>query len=64
MKIITINLPKKYLDAIQVLTDLKIYASRSGAIREALLRFLRKEREFSEILDNKSFKILIRSGSR
>ncbi|MHA2474883.1 MAG: ribbon-helix-helix domain-containing protein [Promethearchaeota archaeon] len=33
MKIITINLPEKYLQAIQILNDMNIYPSRSEAIR-------------------------------
>ncbi|MHA2288597.1 MAG: ribbon-helix-helix domain-containing protein, partial [Promethearchaeota archaeon] len=39
MKIITINLPEKYLEAIQTLNDLGIYPSRSEAIRTALSEF-------------------------
>ena len=43
MKIITINLPEKYLEAIQTLNDLGIYPSRSEAIRTALSEFLDEE---------------------
>lgn len=50
MKIITINLPEQYLAGIQVLTDLKIYPSRSETIRIALKEFISKERKFSEDL--------------
>jgi Arc/MetJ-type ribon-helix-helix transcriptional regulator len=38
MKIITINLPEKYLQAIQILNDMNIYPSRSEAIRMTILR--------------------------
>ncbi len=61
IKIITINLPIRYLEAIQVLTDLRQYPSRSEAIREALRDFLKKELIFFDKLEEKSFKILIRS---
>lgn len=64
MKIITINLPQKYSDAIQTLQDLRIYPSRSEAIREALRRFLRKEFVFMEEIDDDSFSMLMRSGSQ
>ncbi len=61
MKIITINLPEKYLQAIQVLNDMGIYPSRSEAIRIALGDFLSKELKMYNDLDDESFKILIRS---
>ena len=61
MKIITINLPEKYLQAIQVLNDMGIYASRSEAIRIALGDFLSKELKMYNDLEEESFKILIRS---
>ena len=62
MKIITINLPEQYLEAIQVLNDLKIYPSRSEAIREALRRFLEKELVFFNELERNFFKMLIKNG--
>ncbi|MFX0082114.1 MAG: ribbon-helix-helix domain-containing protein [Candidatus Hodarchaeota archaeon] len=61
MKIITINLPEKYLQAIQILNDMGIYPSRSEAIRIALHDFLSKELKMFEDLEDESFKILIRS---
>ena len=61
MKIITINLPEKYLDAIQILNDMNLYPSRSEAIRTALSNFLSKELKMYNDLDDESFKILIRS---
>ena len=62
MRIITINLPEKYLDALQVLQDLHLYPSRSEAIRECLREFLYKEKEFMNTISKESFKMLIRSG--
>lgn len=61
MKIITINLPEKYLAAIQVLNEGGVYPSRSEAIRVALYQFLSKEFKMYKDLDPESFKILIRS---
>ena len=63
MKIITINLPERYLQAIQVLNDLGIYPSRSEAIRIALRDFLSNELKMYQDLDEDSFKILIRSSA-
>ena len=62
MKIITINLPEKYLDAIQTLNDLGIYPSRSEAIRNALSQFLDDELEMFNNLQEDTFKMLIRSN--
>ncbi|MHA2281922.1 MAG: ribbon-helix-helix domain-containing protein [Promethearchaeota archaeon] len=61
MKIITINLPEKYLQAIQILNDMGILPSRSEAIRMALHDFLAKELKMYNDLDDDSFKMLIRS---
>ena len=61
MKIITINLPEKYLQAIQILNDMGVYPSRSEAIRIALNEFLAKELKMYQDLDDHSFKMLIRS---
>ncbi|MFX1470329.1 MAG: ribbon-helix-helix domain-containing protein [Promethearchaeota archaeon] len=61
MKIITINLPEKYLEAIQILNDMGVYPSRSEAIRIALEDFLTKELKMYKDLDDESFKMLIRS---
>ena len=63
MKIITINLPEKYLDAIQTLNDLGIYPSRSEAIRIALHDFLSNELKMYKDLEDDSFKMLMRSKS-
>ena len=62
MKIITINLPEKYLEAIQVLNDLGIYPSRSEAIRTALRDFLGDELKMFNNLETNTFKKIIRSG--
>ncbi|MHA1689116.1 MAG: ribbon-helix-helix domain-containing protein [Promethearchaeota archaeon] len=59
MKIITINLPEKYLDAIQILNDLGIYTSRSEAIRAALENFLKEELKMDSDLNAESFKTLM-----
>ena len=58
MKIITINLPEKYLSAIQTLNDLGIYPSRSEAIRVALRDFLTDELKMDQDLGEESFKEL------
>jgi Arc/MetJ-type ribon-helix-helix transcriptional regulator len=63
MKIITINLPEKYLAAIQILQDLGIYPSRSEAIRIALHNFLSDELKMYQDLDEESFKMLVRSSN-
>jgi len=62
MKIITINLPEKYLDAIKILNEAKAYPSRSEAIRSALRDFLPKELKMYNDLDEDHFKMLVRSG--
>ncbi|MBN1803052.1 MAG: ribbon-helix-helix protein, CopG family [Candidatus Lokiarchaeota archaeon] len=59
MKIITINLPEKYLNAIQILNDLGIYPSRSEAIRIALDKFLTKELKMDKDLDEENFRALM-----
>jgi antitoxin ParD1/3/4 len=59
MRIITINLPEKYLDAIQVLNDLGLYPSRSEAIRCALGDFLKEDIDFFLDLDVDNFEGLI-----
>jgi Arc/MetJ-type ribon-helix-helix transcriptional regulator len=61
MKIITINLPEKYLQAIKILNDNGAYPSRSEAIRIALHDFLAKELKMYHDLDDDSFRMLIRS---
>ena len=61
MKIITINLPGKYLSAIQTLNDMGIYPSRSEAIRIALRDFLKEELKMFDDLEDESFRTLLRS---
>lgn len=51
MQIITINLPEKYLAAIQILNDKGLYPSRSEAIRVALREFLDDELTLYQDLD-------------
>ena len=63
LKIITINLPEKYLQAIQILNDMGVYPSRSEAIRIALHQFLANELKFFKDLEDDSFKMLMRSKS-
>jgi Arc/MetJ-type ribon-helix-helix transcriptional regulator len=66
MKIITINLPEKYLSAIKILNDLGIYPSRSEAIRIALRDFLTDELKMYEELDEESlvYRLKIRTNKR
>ena len=64
MKIITINLPEKYLEAIQTLNDLGVYPSRSEAIRTALSEFLGDELKMFENLEDETFKMLVRSNQK
>ncbi len=64
MKIITINLPEKYLGAIQTLNDLGVYPSRSEAIRTALSQFLSDELKMFENLEDETFKMLVRSNQK
>ncbi|MFX1366453.1 MAG: ribbon-helix-helix domain-containing protein [Promethearchaeota archaeon] len=64
MKIITINLPEKYLQAIQILNDMGVYPSRSEAIRIALHQFLTNELKMFKDLEDDCFKMLIRSKSK
>ena len=64
MKIITINLPEKYLSAIKILNDLGIYPSRSEAIRIALRDFLTDELNMYEELDEESLMYLLKCRSR
>lgn len=62
MKIITINLPEKYLAAIQVLNDLGIYPSRSEAIRIALGDFLSDELKMYQDLEEDGLKVLLNNN--
>jgi Arc/MetJ-type ribon-helix-helix transcriptional regulator len=62
VKIITINLPEKYLEAIQTLNDLGVYPSRSEAIRTALSEFLDDELKMFNNLEEDTFKMIVRSN--
>lgn len=62
MQIITINLPEKYLSAIQILNDFGIYPSRSEAIRIALKNFLANELKLYGDLEDDTFKIVQNNG--
>jgi len=61
MKIITINLPEKYLAAMQILEKLGIYPSRSEQIRVALHEFLPNDFKMYKDLDTDTFEMLMRS---
>ncbi len=50
MKIVTINLPEPFLDALEKLTEYGLYPSRSEAIRVALRDFLAKELQIAQKL--------------
>ena len=43
MKLITLNLPDRYLDGIEMLVREEIYPNRSEAIRTAIRDMLRRE---------------------
>ncbi len=62
MQIITINLPEKYLGAIQVLNDLGIYPSRSEAIRKAIGDLLTKDLKLAEDLNVDTFKSFVQNN--
>ncbi|MHA1147518.1 MAG: ribbon-helix-helix domain-containing protein [Promethearchaeota archaeon] len=64
MKIITINLPERYLAAIKSLNDLGIYPSRSEAIRIALKNFLSEELKMYQTLEDENFKLLMRNRKK
>ena len=54
MRIVTINVPAAYLDALQSLVDVGLYNSRSQLVRECLKEFLDKEIGFiSELRQTK-----------
>jgi len=59
IKIITINLPEKYLEDLQILIEKGFYPSRSEALRIALRDFLANELKFYDDLENSNFKELI-----
>lgn len=62
MKIITINLSERYLNAIKILTDLGVYPSRSEAIRTALDDFLEDEIKMYDELKEDNFEVIVRSS--
>ena len=65
MRVITINLPDKYVDAIQILKDMNMYPSRSEAVRVALSEFLTDEFRLAQNLIPENFKLLmIKKGGR
>jgi len=64
LKIITINLPERYLAAIKSLNDLGIYPSRSEAIRIALKNFLSEELKMYQTLEDENFKLLMRNRKK
>jgi antitoxin ParD1/3/4 len=64
MQIITINLPEKYLAAIQTLNECGVYPSRSEAIRIALREFLDDELKMYQDLEDENFKIIAKSNSK
>jgi len=59
MRIITINLPEKYIGAIQSLNEKGIYPSRSEAIRIALREFLNEELKMDQDLEKDAFNFII-----
>jgi len=62
MQIITINLPEKYMNAIQILTDNNFYPSRSQVIRIALQEFLIEDFRVSNELEPENFEKIITSN--
>ena len=46
MRIVTINVPQSYLDALQSFVDNGLYNSRSQLVRECLKEFLDREIQF------------------
>jgi Arc/MetJ-type ribon-helix-helix transcriptional regulator len=63
MKIITINLPEKYLEAIKDLKDAGEYPSRSEAIRTALKEFLGDELRMFNDLSNRQIKEILKEAN-
>jgi Arc/MetJ-type ribon-helix-helix transcriptional regulator len=47
MKIITINIPDQFLDALEILVCLGFFPSRSQAMREAIKDLLEKDLQFN-----------------
>lgn len=63
MRICTINLPEKYLDAIRILEDNGVVPSRSEAVRLALRDFLSNELKIYQDLDPDKFKLYVKSNA-
>lgn len=63
MKVITINLPERYLDAIQILVNRRIFPSRSELVRQALGDFLYDEMKNYKNFEKEQFDLVIRSGN-
>lgn len=51
MKIITINIPDQYLDAIQGFVDLGFFQSRSDFVRDAIKDFLMNHKGLGDNLN-------------
>lgn len=62
LKIITINLPLKVVEAIELLRDLGLYPSKSEFLRSAIREFLEEELRFDLELDPILFKSIIKGG--
>lgn len=54
MKIITINVPEKYLEAIEELSKRGKYPSRSKAVRDALEKLIKSDLEMYQDLNKLS----------
>lgn len=57
-RIVTLNMPIPYLEAMQILVDVGLFNSRSEVVRVAITEFLDKEAQFISDLTNKTIKIL------
>ena len=62
LKVITINLPNKYFEAIKELANRGVFPSRSEAVRTALRDFLSKEFEFCGELEINTFGETVKEG--
>jgi Arc/MetJ-type ribon-helix-helix transcriptional regulator len=54
MRITTINLPERYIDAIEELTERGSFPNRSEAVRVALKEFLADELQLYQDLDDEN----------
>ena len=55
MKVITINQPNQYIDAIDAMVNLGFFPSRSEAVRVAIKQFLSREGELNQGLNLENF---------